>query len=177
MLKMQIALILWLPLQLLGIVILPANLAQLLSCFICFCSAICSHKTLITYQCLRVMLEGCNQAICQGTICFIYGRKAVLIHILSLLEQGLIKCGDDGVLSPFSWLNFTLLWLIKCTWTYMLNFHALVSMHIPLREDISLFVSSSLSVPEKGPDSLGNSSHLFHSGVDCHSDSSLVLCW
>lgn len=48
MLKMQIGLILWLPLQLLGIVILPANLAQLLSCFSCFCSAVCSHKTLIT---------------------------------------------------------------------------------------------------------------------------------
>lgn len=177
MLKMQIALILWLPLQLLGIVILPANLAQLLSCFICFCSAICSHKTLITYQCLQVMLEGCNQAICQGTICFIHSRKAVLIHILSLLERGLIKCDDDDALSPFSWLNFTLLWLIKCTWAYMLNFHALVSMHIPLREDTSLLVQSSLSVPENGWDSLGNSSSLVQSAVGCCSDSSFVLCW
>lgn len=175
MLKMQIALILWLPLQLLGIVILPANLAQLLSCFICFCSAICSRKTLITYQCLRVMLEGCNQAICQGTICFIHSWKAVLIHILSLLERGLIKCGDDDALSPFSWLNFTLLWLIKCTWTDMSNFHALVSMHKPPREDFFPFSCNRPS--EKGRDSLGNSWHLVQSAVDCHSDSSFMLCW
>lgn len=51
------------------------------------------------------MLEGRNQAICQGTICTNYSSKAVLIHLLSLLKQSLIKCDDDdddGEINLFS---------------------------------------------------------------------------